>query len=73
MQFKIKNITTGSDQKIKFDVEILKNAKSNYNGEKIPLSDNEVEINKIFITNKQNAPKTKCHTEYMLSSDADSD
>ena len=46
IQFKIKNIVVGEDQKVKVDIEIIKNNKNTYTSEKIPLSDDEkVETN----------------------------
>ena len=46
IQFKIKNIDVGDDQKVKVDIEIIKNNKNTYTSEKIPLSDDEkVETN----------------------------
>ena len=41
IQFKIKNIDVGDDQKVKVDIKIIKNNKNTYTSEKIPLSDDE--------------------------------
>ena len=54
IQFKIKNIVVGEDQKIKVDIEIIKNNRNTYTSEKIPLSDDEkVETNIYCKTSKK--------------------
>ena len=53
-QFKIKNIVVGEDQKVKVDIEIIKNNKNTHTSEKIPLSDDEkVETNIYYKKSKQ--------------------
>ena len=60
VQFKIKNIDVGDDQKVKVDIEIIKNNKKTYTSEKIPLSDDEKSRNKYLLQEiKERAEKDK--------------
>jgi len=71
IQFKIKNIDVGDDQKVKVDIEIIKNNKNTYTSEKIPLSDDEkVETNIYCKTSKKEQKKTK-NEKYVLETSSD--
>ena len=73
IQFKIKNIVVGEDQKVKVDIEIIKNNKNNYTSEKIPLSDDEkVETNIYYKKSKQEQKKPNIE-KYVLSSASESE
>ena len=50
----------GENQKIKVDIEIIKNNRNNYTSEKIPLSDDEKEEATIYYKkSKKEQKKTK--------------
>ena len=73
IQFKIKNIDVGDDQKVKVDIEIIKNNKNTYTSEKIPLSDDEkVETNIYYKKSKKEQKKTK-NDKYVLTSSSESE
>ena len=59
IQFKIKNIVVGEDQKVKVDIEIIKNNKNTYTSEKIPLSDDEKVETNIYYKKSKQEQKTK--------------